>query len=80
MSCETYKTPNGFTMIVCSRGRRSKVCSAPECDQVAVALCDAPLDGGKTCSAPMCQTHRTTVGSNLDHCPIHTKQEALPFE
>ena len=49
MSCETYKTPNGFTMIVCGgRGRRSKTCSAPDCEQVAVALCDAPIENGKT--------------------------------
>lgn len=49
------------------------------CARIAAHLCDfvtGATIGGKpiTCDAPMCETHRTAVGPNLDHCPKH--QEA----
>jgi hypothetical protein len=62
--------------IMCSRGRRApapcRTCSAP-----SLYLCDAPLGEAtfgvdvRTCDAPMCEAHRTSVASNVDHCPLH---------
>lgn len=54
------------------------------CARMSVALCDAPAGetlGGTplTCDAPICEKHRTRVGPNLDHCPRHATQIALPL-
>lgn len=52
------------------------------CGRMSVALCDFPAGrtlGGQplTCDMPLCEQHRTKVGTNQDHCPRHAKQERL---
>lgn len=48
------------------------------CDGDIAALCDHKDPGSRrSCSARLCETHRTSVGPNLDVCPKHRKAEAL---
>jgi hypothetical protein len=66
--------------IICTRGgRRLPKCRWCSCQ--STKLCDFPLTGeeaGKTCDAPICDVHATSVGSNRDYCPPHTRYaEAL---
>ena len=46
------------------------------CGRISAALCDAPagvdVDGTPlTCSAPLCELHRTKAGADVDYCPRH---------
>jgi hypothetical protein len=34
-------------------------------------LCDWPLEGGKTCDAPLCSHHAAWVGPDRHYCPRH---------
>lgn len=58
-----------------------------KCGRMSVALCDFVVGkrvemgdpmGDRTCDAPVCERHRTTIGPNRDHCWRHAKQQALP--
>ena len=74
MPCDIKKDDDGrVTMISCSRGGR-KTCQTPGCSETSVALCDFKMPHG-TCDRRMCRTHRTPVGFNLDHCPIHKEEK-----
>lgn len=54
------------------------------CGRMSVALCDYPAGtlNGKpvTCDAPLCGRHRTHVGANRDHCPIHATRGQQQLE
>ncbi len=45
------------------------------CCRLSVALCDFVVGrdetGTRTCDAPVCDHHRTTVGPDRDHCWRH---------
>lgn len=80
MSCEHVQITDddGRTVnaIVCSRGKRQKVCRVGFCNKPAVALCDYPVEvHGKqtTCDAPMCEQHRHPVlgKADTDWCNAH---------
>lgn len=61
-------------MIICSRGRRTppcKFCQANGSFKPSTKLCDFPVGEGKTCDAPICDRHATSVGPNQDYCPVH---------
>lgn len=50
------------------------------CIGAVVALCDHRKPGSRrTCSARLCEQHRTRVGPDLDVCPNHRSAEALPL-
>ena len=75
MSCETIQIPGAGTAIVCTRSRRSiPTCSIDGCQGRATLLCDADTTRAgraRTCDAPICAAHATTVGHDLHHCPKH---------
>jgi hypothetical protein len=53
---------------------RIECCSESGCRRVSTALCDYPMDGGKTCDARLCETHRVRQpGHNRDFCPKHAE-------
>ncbi len=57
-------------MIICSRGPK-KPPPCQWCLRPSTKLCDFPIDKGKTCDAPMCDHHATSMGSNVDYRPKH---------
>ena len=70
MTCEFIQLPGGGTMIVCSRGRRSRPCAF--CKATSSRLCDGPPPAKsrkKTCDKPLCATHATHDGPDRDLCP-----------
>lgn len=86
MNCRVFNHlgPSGpVSGIVCSRGPRPKKCA--HCDHVGTRLCDFPVDfvlahGPKagqrvkrTCDAPVCPCHATSIGPDRDLCPPHAK-------
>lgn len=81
MPCEV-KTIGDATVIVCSRGSKTKRCATPGCGRPAYLLCDFPIGGGKrTCDRPMCAAHASAVfGAKDKHlCPPHRRMiEAAP--
>jgi hypothetical protein len=75
-SAQDLIAAGGGAGFVCVRGQRQKRCWVPGCGRPQAALCDYPVErkGWKgTCDASMCETHRTTVGPNRDHCAAHCK-------
>lgn len=72
MPCEPFEG-DGFSGLICSRGRRTPtrrcVCGSPN----VLAQCDAPVTGkaSGTCDAHLCQKCRVSAGANLDYCPSH---------
>jgi len=64
------KFKNGWGFI---RGRLGDPCS---CGCIAVALCDYPVGGGKTCDRKLCNDtpcgHH--VGPDTDYCQDHYKE------
>jgi len=49
------------------------------CMGISSILCDWPLDGGGTCSAPLCSEHAVEVGKDLHLCPTHApRRDELP--
>lgn len=81
MSCTRVPTADGNYAILCDRGRRPKAAACDtrrgrvRCPFPAVALCDYPLGGGRTCSARICSDHRAAAGA-LDFCPAHAPERA----
>ena len=45
-----------------------------QCMGISGYLCDWPVDGGKTCDAPVCDHHANQVGRNRHYCPLHFAQ------
>jgi hypothetical protein len=82
MACEYILDKDGKVMgIICSRGSRAPKCKF--CGKVSAKLCDFPVHGskqGKTCDAPMCDDHATSVGEDRDFCPDHCRQEEMQLE
>lgn len=78
MPCDPLDLGNGAVAIICSRGKRGKVCSACKRNQ-ATLLCDFPLTGakmGKTCDRDLCRScaksvPRTDGKDTVDMCPAH---------
>lgn len=71
MGCSKVQALTGegkvVTGIVCSRGnKRKKRCAW--CGAPADYLCDG-VSVNKTCDAPMCARHRTSMGPDRDLCP-----------
>ena len=69
MGCEFIKTPDGATVIMCSRGRKSTPCHY--CGKPSIALCDYPTESGKTCDKPICNSCRVKIGPDVDYCWKH---------
>jgi hypothetical protein len=82
-SAKALMDAGGSAGHVCVRGQRRPKCGVPGCGRPQAALCDSPVErqGVKgTCDASMCDTHRTRVGPNRDHCPAHAKAKAKAKE
>jgi hypothetical protein len=78
MACEHITDKHGTTFICCGSRRRPPKCKF--CSKPSTKLCDFPIHGskkGKTCDAPICDDHATSVGEDRDFCPPHSKQEEL---
>lgn len=80
MRCDRIDLGNGAVGIVCSRGQRSKTCSACKRNR-ATLECDWPLAGkkaGKTCDRALCRPCALLVksanGDTVDYCPAHAEQ------
>lgn len=71
--CFPIRLPCGAGAIVCGSFPQEKHCVA--CGTFSTRLCDFPLPGGRTCDAPMCDTHAVRVGPNRDMCPQHKPRE-----
>jgi len=50
-------------------GRLGPHCSC--CNWIGAFLCDWPIEGRKTCSAPICEGHAHEVGPDRHYCPAH---------
>ena len=73
MGCESIKTANGLTAIVCTRGRRkAQRCFA--CHLAGSFQCDWKLSKTKTCDRHICPEHAKEVATDKHLCPEH--QEA----
>jgi hypothetical protein len=68
MQCSLFHTSSGPAFI-CARGKRTKPCR--HCSDPSSLLCDYPVRGGKTCSAPICGACAAHRGENLDYCREH---------
>lgn len=78
------RLPGGIVAHVKMAKPRRHQCSASgrhgiRCGNVATFQCDYPLGGGKTCDAWCCRVHATSVGPDLDHCPVHAGHQASLF-
>ena len=74
MPCNVVRG-DGFTAIVCTRGRKSKPCVV--CGRPHAKLCDYPLTGekqGKTCDRALCAQHTAHVPPDTDYCPTHARR------
>jgi len=79
--------PGTMLVHIKMRGRAPAGCVSPDfdhpgerCGRISVALCDEPLrHSAGTCSAPICERHRTKIGPDRDLCPRHVS-ERLPLE
>lgn len=69
MGCQV-QTIRGMAMVLCSRARRPRRCSACK-KRDATRLCDFPGDLSGTCSKPLCTTCAVMVGAETDYCPSH---------
>lgn len=79
---------NGLMVHVKLGGKRSKwpaPCCArvpssgggkPEvrCMAISSLLCDWPLEGGRTCDAPLCDEHALAIGPDRHLCPLHAQR------
>ncbi len=63
-------------IVVCGPKPRRRRCSA--CRELGDLLCDFPVADGKTCDKPLCRRCAVSVGPDLDHCPGHHQEDALP--
>lgn len=67
MAC-SYLIVDGQPVIACGR---SRIHACIECQAPAGKLCDWKLGSGKTCDAPLCDTHAHDMGRNKDLCHRH---------
>lgn len=81
--CVEMTIPGGRKALVRMSGKRPPNCKW--CDRLSTKLCDfdishpSQVTHRRTCDAPMCDTHATSVGVNRDYCPIHApKEESCP--
>lgn len=44
------------------------------CNAISAFLCDWKLSTGKTCDAPLCESHANQIGKNRHLCPDHFAQ------
>lgn len=72
MPCEPINFGNGVTGIVCTAKARKVPCCV--CGERSTRLCDYATGKGTTCSAPLCERHRTIDGER-DLCPSHRALE-----
>lgn len=71
--------PNGVVAHLKVARRPRRVCCAQGCSAWSTRLCDYALSAKRTCNAPMCDAHATSVGPDLDHCPAHAHVQAGLF-
>lgn len=69
MTCTPFRTADGTTGFICTRGRKPKAkpCRVPGCSSNGHFLCDAPVGDG-TCDTLVCAVHRNRDGER-DLCP-----------
>ena len=70
MTCSRVKI-GGEWAILCG-SVKFEACVA--CGEIASKLCDWKLDSGKTCDAPLCDSHAKPVAKNRDLCPGHAQE------
>jgi len=61
---------------ICSRPSRPRRCSY--CDNRSTKLCDFALSTGKTCDAPLCNTHTYSPAFEKDYCRSHRRKMEEP--
>lgn len=44
------------------------------CMAISQYLCDAPVAGGKTCDAAVCDEHAQQIGPDRHLCPQHARE------
>lgn len=72
MPCTPFRTPDGVSGIVCTRGRRrTPRCSVDGCKAPSGFQCDHRGPSGKTCDRHLCAIHAHEVGSDVHFCPTH---------
>jgi hypothetical protein len=52
----------------------NQIAPSMRCMAPSSYLCDWPVEGGKTCDAPLCDAHATEVGKDRHYCPRHLAQ------
>lgn len=72
MACSTL-TKDGVTFLICGRGLPQQP-SCRYCANTSTKLCDFPVGNGKTCDAPICDAHASSVGPDRDLCPKHASE------
>ncbi len=68
MPCYLERTKDGGRMFLC--GDLGPHCAAG-CGASTDFLCDYPVGEGKTCDAPLCDSHAHEVAPNVHYCPGH---------
>jgi hypothetical protein len=71
--------PGGIVAHVKLAKQRQHRCCVPACHTPATFQCDYQVAEGKTCNAWCCRAHATSVGPDLDHCPLHAGKQAGLF-
>lgn len=89
MTCTPFGG-NGFSGVICSRGRRAPKCSVPGCERPGERECDFEVARKKsgTCDAKVCTGHAHRepglgpTGEPKEYCPPHHKhaQQQLALE
>lgn len=77
MPCTPFQSRDGKVFgFICTRGMpaRSLAHDCIFCGAPATKLCDHKMPNGKTCNAPVCDSHDHHVHPDQDFCPPH-KQE-----
>lgn len=69
MTCTPVKVAPWATAIVCTRGRKQKVCA--QCGRASTILCDWKIGNGKTCDVPCCRSCAHSVAYEKDLCGKH---------
>jgi hypothetical protein len=84
MPCYPFKTADGATGFICTRGRRVKPCVY--CGRPSAALCDFPVGETKTgkrkdCDLAMCEgCTQKGVSENVDFCRAHFPVAKAAYE
>lgn len=71
--------PGGIRAHIKVARRPRRVCSAEGCASWSTKLCDFAIGAKRTCSVPVCDAHATSVGPDLDHCPLHAGKQCGLF-